>query len=93
MLDVKKQKSGFLTENIRWVRPLIIAFILQVVPSVADLLSGIKIPSDVFVVLGLLALVYAGIMARLTDTLAAKIFTYVVMAAAVIVLVMKLAQF
>ncbi|KPG82274.1 hypothetical protein [Pseudomonas sp. RIT-PI-o] len=93
MIDAQKQKSGFFAENIRWVRPLIIALILQVVPGIADQLGGIKMPSAVFLLLGLLAMVYAGIMARLTDTLAAKIFTYIVIAAAVIVLGVKLAQY
>lgn len=92
MIDTPKSNVGFFAENSRWIQPLIAAFILLVAPIIADQFGGIIIPSIVTGSIALLALVYAGLMARLTDTLAAKIFMYIIIGAGAIVLGVKLAQ-
>ncbi|NBA95248.1 hypothetical protein [Pseudomonas sp. R5(2019)] len=93
MINTSKEKAGFFAENIRWIQPLIAAFILLAAPGIADQFGGFKIPVIVSGSFALLAIVYAGIMARLTDTLAAKIFIYVAIAAGAIALGAKLPQF
>lgn len=93
MIDTQKEKAGFLAENSRWIQPLIAAFILFVAPIIADQFGGFKIPLMVTGSFALLALLCAGIMARLTDTLAAKIFMYLIISAGAIALGIVLARF
>jgi hypothetical protein len=92
MIEIHKEKAGFFAENSRWIQPLVAAFILLVAPIIADQFGGFKIPNIVTGSLAVVAVVFAGIMARLTDTLAAKIFMYLIIAAGAIALGVKLAQ-
>lgn len=92
MIDTQSEKTGFFAENSRWIQPLIAAFIFLVAPIMADQFGGVKIPNVVTGLLAVLAVIFAGIMARMTDTLSAKIFTYVVIAAGAIALGIKFAQ-
>lgn len=93
MIDAQKQRVGFFAENSRWIRPLIAALILLAVPIIADQFGGFKIPTVVTSSMAIVALVFAAIMARMTATLAAKVFMWIIMAAGVIALGVKLAQF
>lgn len=93
MIDAQKEKVGFFAENSRWIQPLIAVLILLVAPIMADQFGGFKIPNIVTDSLAVVAMVFAGIMARMTDTLAAKIFMWLIIAAGAIALGVKLAQF
>ena len=86
MIDAQKEKVGFFAENSRWIQPLIAAFILLVAPIMADQFGGFKIPNIVTGSLAVVAMVFAGIMARMTATLAAKIFVCFIVAAGAIAL-------
>jgi uncharacterized membrane protein YccC len=93
MIDAQKEKVGFFAENSRWIQPLIVAFIFLVAPNLADQYGGFKINIIVTGSLAVAAMVFAGIMARMTDTLAAKIFMWLIVATGAIALGVKFAQY
>jgi hypothetical protein len=77
MIEVR-EKSGFFSDNGGWIRPLAAAFILLIAPKLMQTFggssSGFLIP--LCSIIALIAVVYAGIRARMAETLLAKVVSH-----------------
>ena len=88
-------KSGFFAGNSDWIRPLIAAVILLIAPNLALTFTGmdggyiIPLCSGV----ALVALVVAGLKARLSETLVGKLISYSAVLAGFVIAAAQLLSF
>ncbi|HCA5884921.1 TPA: hypothetical protein MXV08_004042 [Pseudomonas aeruginosa] len=92
-MSTRTSTSGFYEQNKRWVQPLVAALILLMAPVImGTVLGGPDIPLHMTAPIALAALVYTGLMARLTDTVAAKAAMFIASATAAIAIGIAIAM-
>jgi hypothetical protein len=92
-MSTSTSTTGFYELNKRWLQPLIAAVILLMAPVImATVFGGPEIPLYMTAPLALAALVYAGVMARLTGTVAAKVAMFIASAIAAIAIGIAIAK-